>query len=143
MPIWKKPITLEELNAFSPRTLQHTLGIQMIGIGDDYLEGTLPVDERTRQPYGLLHGGASVALAETLGSLASYCVSGGEQVCVGIEISASHLRSVQSGSVTGRASPLRLGKSIHVWEIRIHETGKPQADLVCLSKLTVLLKASH
>lgn len=101
----------------------------------------MPVDHRTAQPYGILHGGASVALAETLGSYASYLVVGDEdKACVGVDISATHLRSVSAGSsVTGRATPVKLGRNLHVWEIKIHETGKEDAGITCLSKLSVMI----
>jgi uncharacterized protein (TIGR00369 family) len=146
--IWKQLCSIEQLNSFMTKahphkTILHTLGIQYTKIGDNYLEATMPVDHRTHQPYGILHGGASVVLAESLGSFASVLVAGADHLVVGIEVSASHLRSVKSGSVTGRATPLRLGKSLHVWEINIHETGKEDDGLVCHSKLTVMVKPSH
>lgn len=111
------------------------IDINFIEAGDDFLRATMPVDARTHQPYGLLHGGASVALAETMGSVASMlCVDPSENGAVGIEINANHVRGVKSGIVAGTVRPLHVGRSTHVWEIRIeNEDGK----LVCVSRLTV------
>jgi 1,4-dihydroxy-2-naphthoyl-CoA hydrolase len=135
MTIWRTPSTLAELNAGRPGTLIEHLGIEFTEIGADYLRGTMPVDARTRQPYGLLHGGASVALAETLGSLgAALCVDTNEFQCVGQEINANHVRAARSGLVTGTARPVHLGGRTHVWSIEIvNEAGK----LMCISRLTV------
>ena len=132
--MFQRSVTLEELNALSRNTLMVPLGIRFTEIGPDYLRGTMPVDARTHQPYGLLHGGASAALAETLGSTAAgMCVGEGEGV-VGIEINANHLSGVREGLVTGTARPLHVGRSTQVWEIRIEdEAGK----LVCVSRLTL------
>ena len=129
------PATLEEINAINQNTLAKPLGITITEVGDDFVEGTMPVDKRTHQPHGVLHGGASVALAETLGSVASsLTVDPTQYRCVGIEINANHLRPVASGIVTGRATPLHLGRTTQVWEIRIvSEEGK----LVCISRLTI------
>jgi uncharacterized protein (TIGR00369 family) len=111
------------------------LGILVIEAGEDWLRGTMPVDARTKQPYGLLHGGASVALAETLGSMAGgLCVDSATEAVVGLEINANHLRAVREGTVTGTARALHVGRSTHVWEIRIeNEAGKP----VCISRITL------
>jgi 1,4-dihydroxy-2-naphthoyl-CoA hydrolase len=111
------------------------LGIEFTEVGPDYVCAKMPVDERTRQPMGLLHGGASVALAETLGSIAAYCtIDADKQYCVGLDINANHIRGVSEGFVYGKASPLHLGRSTQVWEIRItDEAGK----LVCISRLTM------
>lgn len=139
--IWKQVYSLEQLNRIRKETIVHHLGIQYTKIGPDFLEATMPVDHRTHQPYGILHGGASVVLAETLGSFSSVLVAGLEdKLAVGIEVSASHLRSVRSGSVTGRVSPIRLGKSLHVWQIQIFETGKEDLGMICHSKLTVMVR---
>jgi 1,4-dihydroxy-2-naphthoyl-CoA hydrolase len=143
--IWKQLLTIEQMNNFRSviypgQTIMHSLGVKWSKIGDDYIEAVMPVDERTRQPFGILHGGASVVLAESLGSFASTLVAGPDHICVGIEVSASHLRSVASGTVTGRVSPIRLGKALHVWEIKIHETGNEKAGLVCHSKLNVMIR---
>ncbi len=132
---FRAPVSLDELNRLSRGTLIDHLGIVFTGAGEDWLQATMPVDERTRQPYGLLHGGASVVLAETLGSSAgNLCVDTASQVCVGLEINANHLRAVRSGMVTGTARALHVGRTTQVWEIRIeNEAGKP----VCISRLTL------
>ena len=135
MAIWYRDYPLSELNAMSEGNLGEHLAIEFTALGDDFLEGTMPVDQRTRQPYGLLHGGASVALAETLGSIAAnLCVDPERYRCVGQEINANHLRPVRDGFVKGVARPLHLGRSSQVWEIRITT---PRDHLVCVSRLTV------
>ena len=132
--MFRADITLEQLNGWSENTLMRPLGIEFTEIGPDYLRGTMPVDARTHQPYGLLHGGASAALAETLGSTAAgMCVAEGEGV-VGIEINANHLRGVREGRVTGTARPLHVGRSTQVWEIRIEDDA---GRLACVSRLTL------
>lgn len=135
MSLWTRELDPEQCNRLGTGTLGSALGIDITEIGPDYLRGTMPVDERTRQPFGLLHGGASVALAETLGSLAGGMVVGGTgKHVVGLEINANHLRAKRDGVVTGTARPLHIGRSTHVWEIRIEdEAGK----LVCVSRLTL------
>jgi 1,4-dihydroxy-2-naphthoyl-CoA hydrolase len=137
MSIWFNPITLEDARGSyeGARDLAHHLGIELTAVGPDFLSGTLPVDERTRQPFGLLHGGASVALAETLGSVAAnLCVDSTKVYCVGQEINANHVRSARSGRVTGTARPIHLGSRSQVWDIRIEdEAGR----LVCISRLTM------
>ena len=135
MRIWKQDIDLVSLNGWSANTLIEAIGIQITAIGDDWLQGTMPVDRRTHQPYGLLHGGASVALAETLGSMAAMLtLDPAKERAVGLDINANHVRGVTSGTVTGTARPLHLGRSTQVWEIRIEdENGK----LVCISRLTM------
>ena len=132
---FRAPVSIEELNRLSQGTLIEHLGIVFTAAGEDWLQATMPVDERTRQPYGLLHGGASVVLAETLGSSAgNLCVDTATQVCVGLEINANHLRATRTGSVTGTARALHVGRTTQVWEIRIeNEAGK----LVCVSRLTL------
>jgi len=132
---FRAPVSLDELNRLSRGTLIEHLGIVFTAAGDDWLQATMPVDERTRQPYGLLHGGASVVLAETLGSSAgNLCVDTASQVCVGLEINANHLRAARSGVVTGTARALHVSRTTQVWEIRIdNEAGKP----VCVSRLTL------
>ena len=131
---FRRSIGLEALNAFSRGTAMEPLGIVFTEIGPDYLRGTMPVDARTRQPYGLLHGGASVLLAETLGSTAGgLCVDEGQGV-VGIEINANHLAGVREGLVTGTARPLHVGRSTQVWEIRIEDA---RGRLACISRLTL------
>lgn len=135
MSIWRSLQSVESLNAEAAGTLVRTLGILFTEIGADFIRGTMPVDERTRQPFGLLHGGASVALAETLGSMGSnMCVDRSREQCVGQEINANHLRPMRSGQVTGTARPLHLGARSHVWSIEIvNESG----DRVCVSRLTM------
>lgn len=134
MAIWKQHANLETLNAWSRRTLMRTLDIRITEVGDDYLRGTMPVDDRTRQPYGILHGGASVALAETLGSTAAMLCCEDGRAAVGLEINANHLRAVREGLVTGTALPIHVGRSTQVWEIRIeNEAG----ELTCVSRLTM------
>lgn len=135
MAIWFDDVTLEALNRSSEGTAVSHMGIAFSAIGDDWLQATMPVDGRSRQPAGILHGGASVLLAETLGSVAStLCVDRTRFACVGLEISANHLRAVQSGHVTGTARPLHIGRSTHVWDIRIEN---PEGQLVCVSRFTV------
>ena len=141
MPIWHVTPTLEALQAVNSGTMGEHLDICFTEIGDDYIVATMPVDHRTRQPMGLLHGGASAVLAETLGSVASFCViDPAESVCVGLEINANHLRAARDGRVTGRCTPIHIGRQIHVWDIRIQdEAGKP----VCVSRLTVSVQPKH
>ncbi|HTN07611.1 hotdog fold thioesterase [Agriterribacter sp.] len=134
--IWfKKEFSLQKLQAMSAGTMGEHIGIEFTEIGDSYLKATMPVDRRTRQPYGLLHGGASVALAETLGSVASSLVLDTSVfICVGLEINANHIRSARQGLVTGIATPIHLGSSTHVWDIKIYDE---RERLVCISRLTV------
>jgi 1,4-dihydroxy-2-naphthoyl-CoA hydrolase len=135
MTIWKSLRTVAELNSGRAGTLIEHLGIEFTEIDPDFIRGTMPVDRRTRQPYGLLHGGASVALAETLGSMgATMCVDTREYQCVGQEINANHVRAARNGLVTGTARPVHLGGRTQVWVIDIvNGAGK----LVCTSRLTV------
>jgi len=133
--IFRSPPDLAELNQFNRNSLVEHLGIVYTAVGEDWLQGTMPVDKRTHQPYGLLHGGASVVLAETLGSMAgNLCVDPATQMCVGLEINANHLRSVRSGIVTGTARALHIGRSTHVWEIHIENENSKR---VCISRLTL------
>jgi 1,4-dihydroxy-2-naphthoyl-CoA hydrolase len=136
--IWfNKDFKVEDLAHLRVNTLADRIGIEFTEVGPDFLRGTMPVDERTIQPYGLLHGGASCVLAETLGSVASaYVIDHAKFYCVGLEINANHVRGVRSGIVTATARPLHLGASTHVWDIKIEdERGK----LVCVSRLTVMI----
>ena len=136
MFLWKKKADLETANISMTHLCQH-LGIQLTDIGPDYVTGTMPVDTKTQQPMGLLHGGASVALAESLGSLAGNLACEKNEYCVGLEINANHLRPVTSGLVTGTATPVHLGKTTQVWGIQI----KDEKDkLVCISRLTLAIK---
>lgn len=135
MAIWKQPVTLDQFNALNRDTMMQAIGIVFTEVGDDFLRATMPVDARTHQPYGLLHGGASVALAETLGSAAGMMlVDPAREIVVGIEINANHVRGVKSGTVSGTARPLHLGRSTQVWEIRIEDEAR---RLVCISRLTL------
>jgi 1,4-dihydroxy-2-naphthoyl-CoA hydrolase len=135
MSIWRSLQTVEELNGNRPGTLIENLGILFTEIGDDFVRATMPVDTRTVQPYGLLHGGASVALAETLGSMgAAMCVDADEYQVVGQEINANHVRAARSGLVTGTARALHLGGRTHVWSIEIVNDAK---KLVCISRITM------
>jgi len=135
--IWFQEYSLDELNERSKGTMGEFLDMQFTEIGDDYLCMTMPVDNRTKQPYGLLHGGASAALAETIGSVASsLCINPEKQICVGIEINCNHIRGKKDGVVTAIAKPLHIGATTHVWDIKINdERGK----LVCVSRLTVAI----
>jgi 1,4-dihydroxy-2-naphthoyl-CoA hydrolase len=138
MSIWfSHNVTIDMLNNLSSGTMSELLGIQFSAIKKDSLEAIMPVDNRTRQPYGILHGGASVVLAETLGSVASALIIDPETTrCVGLEINANHIRSVSKGFVKGLCTPLHLGSSTHVWDIRIFNA---EEELVCISRLTVAI----
>jgi 1,4-dihydroxy-2-naphthoyl-CoA hydrolase len=135
MRIFQENLTLETLNGFSKNTMAETLGIEFTAIGSDFLEAKMPVDTRTHQPFGLLHGGASVALAETMGSMAAACcIDLTRQICVGLEINANHVRGVRHGYVKGVSKPVHIGKKTQVWEIRIMNE---QDELVCVSRITM------
>ncbi|ASR43251.1 thioesterase [Xanthomonas citri pv. mangiferaeindicae] len=132
--MFRSDTTVEQLNALSANTAIATLGIVFTEIGPDYVRATMPVDARTHQPYGLLHGGASALLAETIGSTAGGLAAPEGCGVVGIEINANHLRGVRSGTVTGTARALHVGRSTQVWDIRIEDAG---GRLVCASRLTL------
>jgi len=137
MSIWFVRPDVDALNRLHRHTAVEQLGIAITEVGNDFLRGTMPVDTRTVQPFGLLHGGASVLLAETLGSAASMsCVDLGTSYCVGLDINANHVRGVKSGLVTGTARPLHLGRASHVWEIHIADEVE---RLVCVARLTMLV----
>lgn len=141
MSIWfDKKITVETLPVY-PATMAQHLGIEWVSIGADSLQMRMPVDERTHQPYGLLHGGASCALAETAGSIGSHLVIDTDKFyCVGMEINANHVRGIKSGYVTAAAQPVHIGSTTHVWDIRITDDS---GNLICISRLTVaILKKS-
>lgn len=139
MAIWFGEVNLQSAGERSQNTLVSQLGIEFVEAGDDYLTARMPVDARTRQPAGMLHGGASVALAETLASWgATFCVDPNKNHCVGLEINANHVRAVPSGWVTGTARPLHLGKSTQIWEVRISDE---QNRLVCVSRVTMAVLA--
>lgn len=135
MSVFKPGISIHDLNKLSANTLVSHLGIEFTEIGIDYISAKMPVDFRTHQPLGLLHGGASVSLAETLGSVAATCcVDPEKQYCVGLEINANHIKSVKQGYVFGITRPVHIGKRTHVWDIRI--TNEAQ-ELVCTSRITM------
>jgi 1,4-dihydroxy-2-naphthoyl-CoA hydrolase len=135
MGIFNQYISLESLNELSKNTMAEQIGIVFTAIGEDYLEAKMPVDSRTHQPFGLLHGGASVALAETMGSVAAhFCIDISKQFCVGLDINANHVRGVKDGFVYGTTRPVHVGKKTQVWEIKIVNESK---DLVCISRITM------
>ena len=139
--IWHTRPELANLARIHEDTAVAALGITFTGVGDDHLEGRMPVDARTVQPMGILHGGASVLLAETLGSCAAaYCVDPAQWACVGLDINANHLRSVRDGFVTGRAAPMHLGRTTQVWEIDIRDD---QGRRVCIARLTMAVVAKE
>ncbi len=133
--IWQSPLDLALANRLVRGTAVGHLGIELTELGDDYLVGRMPVDERTRQPAGVLHGGASVLLAETLASwAATFCVDTRRSHCVGLEINANHLRPVTDGHVVGTARPLHLGRTTHVWQVEIENAARKP---VCISRVTM------
>lgn len=135
MTIWRMPITIESVESRAKNTFVEFIGIRFTEVGDDYLKASMPVDHRTKQPLGLLNGGVSAALAESLASTAAnYCVDQASCYCVGLEINANHLRPVMDGVVTATARPLHLGKKTQVWDVKIeNETGK----LICVARMTM------
>ncbi len=133
--IFAPDISLEILNSWGENTMTDFLDIKFTKIGEDYLEATMPVTHKTKQPLGLLHGGANVVLAETLGSVAAtLTVDSTKQYCVGLEINANHLKSVKEGTVRGVTKPIHLGKKTQVWEVKIYTE---QGDLSCISRITI------
>ncbi len=135
MAIWKVPDTIEDLKERSKDTLVENLGIEYLEIGEDFIKARMPVDHRTVQPYGLLHGGASVVLAETLASVAArLCIDDQKKRCVGLEINANHIRPAFTGFVYGVVKPIHIGKTTHVWETRITSE---ENKLVCISRTTM------
>ena len=138
MSIWfNKSLKITDLGAIEPGTMAEFLGMEWTELGQDYVKIKMPVDQRTKQPYGLLHGGASCALAETAGSVASQLVLDPNKfICVGLEINANHIRSARSGFVTGTARPLHLGGTTHVWDIKIYDDAE---KLICISRLTLAI----
>jgi 1,4-dihydroxy-2-naphthoyl-CoA hydrolase len=134
--IWyKKDLALADFSMLGQHTMGEHIGIEWSEVGPNYLKATMPVDHRTKQPYGLLHGGASCVLAETLGSVASALVVDQEKfICVGLEINANHVRSAREGLVTGICTPIHIGASTHVWDIKIYDE---REKLICVSRLTV------
>lgn len=135
MSIWFKPYSLAEVTSMRKGTMVEHIGIEFTELGDNFLRGTMPVDHRTVQPMNILHGGASIALAETLGSIAAnLVVDPATHYCVGLEINGNHVRSARSGRVTGTATPLHLGSSTQVWSIEIRDE---EDRLVCISRYTM------
>ncbi len=138
MPIWKKPISVEELAAIHQDTAVQQLGIEFLEVGPDFIRARVPVDTRTRQPYGLLHGGVSVVLAETLGSCGAAYSCPEDHRAVGLDINANHLKGATSGWVTGVARPVHIGRTTQVWQIDLsNEAG----ELTCVSRITMAVLA--
>lgn len=134
--IWKQPVSLETLTEMHRETAPEYLGIEFLEVGDDYIRGRVPVDTRTRQPYGILHGGVSVVLAETLGSCgAAFSCPPGHRA-VGLDINANHLRSETSGWIVGTARPVHIGRTTHVWQI---DLANEKGQLTCVSRLTMAI----
>ncbi|MBI3367351.1 MAG: hotdog fold thioesterase [Burkholderiales bacterium] len=136
--LWKRPVTVETLTALHVGTTVAHLGIEFLEVGDDFIRARAPVDPRTRQPMGILHGGISVLLAETLGSCGAVCASPPGHRAVGLEVNANHLRSVSEGWVTGIARPFHIGRSTHVWQIEL--TNEP-GQRTCISRITMAILA--
>ena len=138
--MFKRQPKPEELTAFGQASMGGHLGMEFLEVGPDYLVGRMPVDERTKQPFGILHGGASVALAETLGSVAaSLCIDPQEEIAVGLEINANHIRSARSGWVIGRAEKVHIGRQTQVWQITIRDEHE---HLICISRITMAILAA-
>jgi uncharacterized protein (TIGR00369 family) len=137
MSLWRTTPDLQALNDLRKNTINEALDVRFDAFDEESITASIVVDSRTHQPYGLLHGGASVVLAETLGSTASYlCIDTSKYYCVGLEVNANHLRGVRSGRVTAVARPVHLGRTTHVWDIRLSgEDGKPS----CISRLTMAI----
>jgi len=135
--IWPKDYSVQELNNRPKGHIGEVLGIEFMEIGSDFISGRMPVNEKTHQPYGILHGGASVVLAETLGSVASNLIINSEKyIAVGLEVNANHLRPVKSGFVTGICKPIHIGGKTHVWDIRLYDD---RGKMNCVSRLTVAI----
>lgn len=132
-PIWKKPVSVDSVNALHQDTAVSHLGIAFTEVGPDHMTARMPVDARTRQPYGLLHGGALVLLAETLGSCAAHSSVPEDRTAVGLEINANHLRAVRTGHATGTCRPLHLGRSTQVWQVEIRND---DGALCCVARMT-------
>ncbi len=140
--IWKNSASLEEIEALAKNTMVEHLGIQITEIGDDYLKASMPVCPKTHQPMGILHGGATVALAETAGSMAAFLAAPPGKHCVGLEVNANHLRSVKSGMVFAMATPIHVGRSTQVWDIRINDENDGVIS-VCRITIAVLDPATY
>ena len=137
--IWKVKPDVEVINNFNKDTLVAHLGIEIVEVGSDFIKSKMPVDHRTRQPMGLLHGGASVVLSESVGSMASWLVTADQtKNIVGIEVNANHLKSAKSGFVFGITKPIRIGRTLHVWNTEIYNEDD---NLLCVSRLTVMVSS--
>ena len=136
--LWKQPVTTQTLTDIHKDTAVERLGIEFLEVGDDYLRARVPVDTRTRQPYGILHGGVSVVLAETLGSCGAAFAAPEGQRAVGLDINANHLRATTSGWVTGTARPVHVGRTTQVWQIDLQDD---QGRLTCVSRITMAVLA--
>ncbi|MBK9582816.1 MAG: hotdog fold thioesterase [Saprospiraceae bacterium] len=137
--IWKVKPDVEVINNFNKDTLVAHLGIEIVEVGSDFIKSKMPVDHRTRQPMGLLHGGASVVLSESVGSIASWLVTADQtKNIVGIEVNANHLKSAKSGFVFGITKPIRIGRTLHVWNTEIYDEDD---NLLCVSRLTVMVSS--
>ena len=134
MNIWKKSVSAQDLNQHRKKTMVDHLAIEITEVGEDYIIASMPVDERTHQPMGILHGGASIALAETVGSIAANLAVDESHYCVGLEVNGNHLKSIRSGKVFARASAVHLGRSTQVWDIRITDE---EGRKICISRLTM------
>ena len=138
MPIWQHPISIETITAMCANTAVSHLGIEFVAVGDDFISARVPVDERTRQPFGLLHGGVSVVLAETLGSVAANFACPPGHKAVGLDINANHLRGVKSGWVTGTARAVHIGRTTQVWQI---DMCNDAGEMTCVSRITMAVLA--
>lgn len=137
MSIWNGNISTELLNTLNKNTLSEFFEIKFTEVGNDFLKATMPVNNKVKQPFGLLHGGASVALAETIGSVASWCLVNRDLfIGVGVEINANHLKSVTSGTVTAVCSPIKIGGKVHVWDIKISDES---GEICCVSRFTCMI----
>lgn len=137
MNIWNGTITTELINDLNKNTLGQFFEINFTEVGPDYLKATMPVTNKNKQPFGLLHGGASVALAETIGSVASWCVVNRDLFMgVGVEINANHIKQVTQGRVTAVCSPIKIGGKIHIWDIKIYDQAQ---ELCCISRFTTMV----
>ena len=139
MGIWKKIINMDDINQWCKNNMVEHIGIRITDVGDDYIKATMPVDQRTHQPMGILHGGASVVLAETLGSIAANLAVKDPFYCVGMEINANHIKSAFGDYVIGTVSPVHIGKSTHVWDITIRDKDE---ELICVSRITLAVLTS-
>lgn len=140
MNLWKKPISVQGLSRLHEGTAPEYLGIEFLEVGDDFITARIPVDHRTRQPYGLLHGGVSVVLAETLGSCGAYFACPEGFRAVGLDINANHIKGATQGWVTGVTRAVHIGRSTHVWHIDLHNEA---GDLTCVSRITMAIQAQR